>query len=321
LRRYAKSDEEVKEYYEKFQESKYYVQPPDSLYPFFYYDGKSPCLISCYIDKCYDFFSDDPIAELKKQLLKPYFKRYAFNYYLGHLESDIKIDSLLKNDTEETAKAIAALSEHKENLRHFVAFFIKYDMLINELIEYLERLYQGMLLFHKKNIMLLDKAVKGFYGCFDKVRKLFNITERIDLNKQLFSLCFVHRYAFTYQKSKESNRHIFIIGIDVDDYFENAGAYKHISALTFGNAIGTKLKFDIIEELRKGDKTISQLSKKLFVSRTTIDRFMQSLRTEMVVNITRKKGAEIYYALSPEYFSSAKSVIDKYIDDLLNDLC
>jgi hypothetical protein len=76
------------------------------------------------------------------------------------------------------------------------------------------------------------------------------------------------RYAFTYQKSKESKA-FFIIGIDVDDYFENAGV-QALSALTFGNAIGTKLKFDIIEELRKGIKQYPSFQK-AFCFQTTID--------------------------------------------------
>ncbi len=319
-RRYAKADEDVFTYYKRFRESKAWISPSERFFPFFYFDGKSPCLMSGYLEQCLTV-TTDPFSELKKQLRKPYFKRYAYYYYLGKLEPDIKTEGVLEMNPEETAKAIAALSEHKENLKHFAGFFTRFEELLAELIDYLSQLYQGMLQFHKKYAMMLDQAVSGFLACKDRVIKSLEIKDHPELEKQAFSLCLIHQYAFLSKKNPVKNAYLFIIGINVEDFLINHGLFKHLSAFQFGSSIGTKLKYDIIEELRKGEKTISQLSKTLYVSRTTIDRVMQTLHADMAVSIGRKNGAEKYYALNSEYFASAKSVLIQYIDELLADLC
>ena len=74
---------------------------------------------------------------------------------------------------------------------------------------------------------------------------------------------------------------------------------------------------DIINALTVEPLTITQLSFKLYASRTTVDRLVGLLYDNMAVVVTKSNGNEKYYKINPEFFLAAKEVFNKKIDDLL----
>ena len=68
-------------YYE-FVNDKNVPEPSDDLYPFFYFDAKTPCVIRKYLDKYFDFFNGSIQSFVKLLKEKERLKRFVYNYYL-----------------------------------------------------------------------------------------------------------------------------------------------------------------------------------------------------------------------------------------------
>ena len=81
--------------------------------------------------------------------------------------------------------------------------------------------------------------------------------------------------------------------------------------------LGHDLRFEIIEQLKNGSMTISQLSNSIHVSRTSIMRNIATLIEENVIELTMIKGTEKYYELCPKYFEIAKTSVNQYIDFII----
>ena len=85
-------------------------------------------------------------------------------------------------------------------------------------------------------------------------------------------------------------------------------------------SFGNETKVDIIRELSKKEMTISQLSRKLHLSRSSIGRYVEDLVDEVAITRVKKVGADIYLRLNPEYLAQSKSVFVNYIDNILLEL-
>ena len=75
------------------------------------------------------------------------------------------------------------------------------------------------------------------------------------------------------------------------------------------------LRMDILDKLLEyNELTLSQLSRLLFASTTTIQRHLQLLMASRMILISKQETIQIYYALNKNYISSVHKVIDGYFD-------
>ena len=79
------------------------------------------------------------------------------------------------------------------------------------------------------------------------------------------------------------------------------------------------MKFDIINLLHLQDMTVSQLSRSLRVSRTSIYRYVDNLEKRSILTKVNKMGAEVYYQLNYEFFRIAKMILDQYLNSLFDE--
>nr|WP_283243828.1 winged helix-turn-helix domain-containing protein [Bianquea renquensis] len=72
----------------------------------------------------------------------------------------------------------------------------------------------------------------------------------------------------------------------------------------------------MLKILKKGDATVSQLSRIFHVSRTSIIRLVQALEKELIL-ISYRDGWEHYYRINYDYLFYAKQKIDTYFDGMM----
>ena len=92
--------------------------------------------------------------------------------------------------------------------------------------------------------------------------------------------------------------------------------YSFMTIESIMKSFGHTVKLDIIKELFKRDLTISQLSRALHVSRSSIGRYVDDLLEELTLTRIRKIGPEIYLHLNMEYIKRAKTIFNDFIDQL-----
>jgi DNA-binding transcriptional ArsR family regulator len=148
---------------------------------------------------------------------------------------------------------------------------------------------------------------------------MYQIDNQYAFKDDAFSLLMMQHFAIL-ENIVLNRKILFFFGANsIKSISKWLGDYSRISVVSFGKAFGNEVKYDIIQELRKGEKTVSQLSKKLFISRSTVDRYLLSLCDELVVKVVKKAGTEIYYSLNPYYVIAAKEEINRYLDGIWRD--
>lgn len=82
LKVYAEKEEDVFVFYDEFRKGKGAIDPPESLYPFFYYNLNRPCALSLHFFKYFDFFTGTYESYFNMFQDVGKFKRYMIFYYL-----------------------------------------------------------------------------------------------------------------------------------------------------------------------------------------------------------------------------------------------
>jgi DNA-binding transcriptional ArsR family regulator len=314
-----KNEDDLFFFYERFRMGKRKVDPPQKLYPFFYYDGKILSPIAVYFFKTFDFLTDNFKSFIEKLNLSE-FKKLCFSHYLAQYENEVDIEFILSGDVDSILKAVALMSVHNENLIYFVDFFRHFETLVCELVDYLTDLYGKMKSFHSKYVPTVFNEIYEEYLKNEEIlKKMYQIDNQYAFKDDAFSILMMQHFAIL-ENIVLNRKILFFFGANsIKSISKWLGDYSRISVVSFGKAFGNEVKYDIIQELRKGEKTVSQLSKKLFISRSTVDRYLLSLCDELVVKVVKKAGTEIYYSLNPYYVIAAKEEINRYLDGIWRD--
>ena len=315
---YLENESDIFENYFEFRK-KYAIDPSDNLFPFFYCDTKIPCVIKILFDNHFDFF-DGTVTSFLNLLKDKNFKRIVYYHYLDPLKKDIDIEAVLKGDAESTSYAVALLSAiHADYPKSFHLLFYKFDELIEELIAHMKTIIQKTNLYHGRKKNLFEGIVKNFLNSenINVIRKNYYDDRKIDFTKQIYAISLFNRIIIKTTAEKDK-RIVLLIGDKCSNTPTLYANYSHVTDLSAATTLSTETMRDIIGELEKGEKSITQLSMILPYARPTIDKFIGRLYDELAIKVSRKSGNEIYYEINHQYFIAAKEELIKACDKIIN---
>lgn len=305
--------------YDLFRLKKNNPSPPDSLYPFFHYSEHFGCVLTKLLLEKTDFFGDAIQDFFQKLEDKRSLKRFVFAHYL-HTFEGINMQKVLLAEGESVAKALTMLSQWIK-IDHFYYMFYHFNQLVDELITYLKSLLIEIEKFHAKN---KDKAdiIHSFASpdTASQVKRVCKISDEVNLENQTYSVCYLAQYVIMRRSTKGKRPYAFALGCNFSDILFQSMNYGYITVYSVIKSFGNETKVDIIRELSKKEMTISQLSRKLHLSRSSIGRYVEDLVDEVAITRVKKVGADIYLRLNPEYLAQSKSVFVNYIDNILLEL-
>lgn len=312
----AVKDSDIFACYDQMRKGNQPLTPSEDFYPFFYISLQEQSFMTAYFRKYFkfdistyrDFFSlfQDKHA-LKRALIFHYFDRY---------KDEINLDQLIDGDVLAVSKAMVHLREHGDRMNAFVRIFCDFDSLVEELVSYLEQLFHKVKLFHAKNKGLYGAAIENF--CKKEnlhvISKAYNL-EKIKVEELSFGICFVHPYICMFQFC-DSKMKSFVIGYHT--YLVTRQTIcPTVTAAMISRIYSNDIMESIIEALSVEELTITQLSMRLHVSRTTTDRLIGDLYNDLAVLIAKSNGNEKYYRVNPEFFLAGKEALNKKIDVFL----
>ena len=79
-------------------------------------------------------------------------------------------------------------------------------------------------------------------------------------------------------------------------------------------ALTHPVRLEIIDHLRMGEKTVSELVEEMAMPQSSISRHLRLMRTKGVVR-TRREGLNVYYELSNEKIVQAYDLIHQFVID------
>jgi len=315
---YAEKEDDIFLFYDEIRKGKNVIDPPESLYPFFFYDIKIPCVVTEYFHKKFDFFMNKhtDFSSIFKDV--DYFKRFVFFFYLEQ-HKEININAALKGDTIEIGKALVAMRQHGERANTFVYLFNNFDQLVEELIRYLNKLHHKMKLFHGKKKGHYQETIDRFCSNdnINILKKTYGIKDKVNILKQTFSVSFMQQYRYLLSSKNNDSNYSFVVGYRSHVVVPKYLNYNFLTPITAAIIYTNPLMNSIIRALKKEELTITKLAIKLAMSRATADRLIGILYDDLAIQITRTIGNEKYYRLNPEYFLAIKSVLVQDIDDIL----
>jgi DNA-binding transcriptional ArsR family regulator len=309
-------------YYNQFRTRKRFADPPMSFLPFFCFRQSYLKFFPLfeYFWNNYDFSSNSSDAFFQS-LKSEDFRRFCFNHYLQESLQESEISDVLQGDVRAKLNAIALLSGHEKNLVHFVDFFMNFDALTDELVKSLTACYEKMKAFHKIVIPDIFNAVNSDLQVNEAaLRGIHSIDSSVSLKDELYSIHLIEHYSMTLKKYNGNKSYLFFMGASYKNSIDKWGDYGQINIVSFAQAFSNEVKYDIIKELRNGEQTVSQLAKKLYISRSTVDRYLISLYKNLIVTVSKKVGTEIFYQLNPNYIIAAKDKITHELDEIYKDI-
>ena len=146
-----------------------------------------------------------------------------------------------------------------------------------------------------------------------QVKRACMIDDEINFENQTYSVCYLDQYLIMKRSTQGKKPFAFLLGCNYSDVLSQAIDYRYITIYSVIKSYGNDTKIEIIRELSKREMTISQLSRKLHLSRSSIGRYVAVVRVKRV-------GADIYLRLNPEYFIQSKSAFINYVDNILLEL-
>lgn len=196
----------------------------------------------------------------------------------------------------------------------YTELFYHFENVVEELIRYLDNVMFYMVKYHKNRLADSHRTLQELFIDDIKVsqfKKAHSLEENLRLESQTYSICYMNPYITMYQ-GKE-NGYIFIFGNRMLDhiggYVQYAYRYRYIKPQRTMQLLGHEYTMKMLKILKKGDATVSQLSRIFHVSRTSIIRLVQALEKELIL-ISYRDGWEHYYRINYDYlFYASKKLI------------
>ena len=308
-------------HYDRLRTTVRVPDPPDRLFPLFYYNGRRSCVMTAYFNKNFDYFNDTVDDFYFKLLDKSKFKKFAMNYYFRTEFNDRELQKLCLSDGETVLKAATILSEIVD-IKYYTDFFYHFSDLIDAAIEFFTNLLPFIQAYHSHHKTETAEILDRFISVDNQrlVRKSLikdDEDDNINLENQVYTVCYLNQYIVASYCT--NHKYIFILGSDWPVLISQALDYHHVSMQSIMNSLGHSTKVEIVNELRKKDMTISQLARALQLARTSISRYVEDLLDELVIVKSRKSGPEIYYRLNVTYLRYAKDTFNQFLDQVILD--
>lgn len=294
------------------------LTPPKSTYLFFFFDGSRPCpLSSQFFNGYYSQYKDyrNRISNV------PIFKKFILGYYFNELVGAENTELIMHGDGETITNSILLLIKKlhiNENYYDiFSALCYNFGKVVKELLDYLDLLYDRMAQYHNHRITQSKRIIKNFFQDNKKqnlLQKYLILDSDFEFKTQLYSVCYMQPYVII--SSKNDRQYTFIIGCNMLEQLDNRLHYNYIRATRSIQILGRVHVDEIINCLRQGPKTISQIARSLILARTSIGRIVYELSDELVLT-SYKKGSEIYYQLNYAYFEQVRNKLIRYIDEII----
>lgn len=311
-------------YYNHFRTGRNKMEPSSKFFPFFCYQ---PVYLETYpmfyyFWDHYDFANNDSPGFLDS-LRSEEFRRYCLRFYLRDYQNKIDVDAIMRNDIKNSLRAMALFSRSGSNVDCFVDYLCSFNELVDELVPYLTECYKKMKSLHNHVApKLFDKVDSITARHEETLRRIHDIPESEKLDDQHYTIHLIENFDLLCKRYKDSSSQHYLIFMSEnhEKMLMHWGDTSAISLCSFGQDIGSQNKYDIVQELRKGERTASELSRILYISRSTIDRCLKSLQENLVVTVSKKIGTGIYFALNPKYFFAAKVRLARDINGILEDI-
>ncbi len=309
-------------YYDDLRRSKNKLNPPDCLYPFFHLYKQQACVLAEYLHLEFNFFEDTVDSFLYKIKHTPSFKNLVYSYYLSDLQDQVSINEIQRRNGESIACALALLSK-RVDIDHFAFLFYHFSSLVDMLITYINQLRTQIESLHTQLKSKTHHFIQEFLSEDNQaIVRRCKPDKMSDLNKfeaQTYSVCYLHKYLIMRTRNATTGRYAFLLGCDSGSVLQRLQVvdYGYMSATSVLVSLGHEIKLEILHELQYRDMTISQLSRKLNLARTSISRYVEALASELVIARIEKRGSEVYYRINPEYLHRAKPLLNQYLDALL----
>lgn len=317
FKQFADKDSDIFLYYNEFHNDKNSITPKDDLYPFFYFNNQGASFITETFRKDFDFSKDTFIEFINILQNKKLLKRRIIYYYFDEHKDKLSVESLISGDAVAITEAMSYLQHHGFKAKTFVRVFWDFDNLVDELIRYFEHMVHKLRIFHAKHKDVCNASIKRF--CSEENVNTFNRSHpRFYFNpdKQIFGISLFNPYVTIYQYG-EKNFNGFIIGWNSFVCLSIFANYDHITYSSISKIFANEVMDDIINALSEEELTITKLSMKLNVSRTTVDKFVRILYDELAILISDSNGNEKYYKVNPKFFIVAKDEFNKKINNLI----
>ena len=317
---FSKSPKSALYYYDQLRAGKQKFEPYAQWYPLFLRKQSSANYYP-FFKYFWDNFDYNASMDTFVQSLKTdAFKRCCFEHTLSNYSSDVNVENVLLGDLSECLRAAAFLAKDGEDVIDFVQYLTRFEDLIEEIIPYLLSLHRRMKTFHARHVSaLLTNLESVFSESETDVRLMHNVGNEISLSEQSYTVCFMEHLVLSCKKLGD-NKLFFFTGASGKDSLKLWEETFGINLLSFGSELGNDTKYDIVQTLRKGERTISQIAKLLYTSRSTVERGVVALQRAHVLSVAKHIGVETYYKINPNYFIAAKAKLQKDIDDILNDI-
>ena len=124
------------------------IDPPPSLYPFFYQDKNADCLLTNFFVKDIDYFVDSIEDFFRKVSNRQDFRSYVFKFYFSKYKDTIDMNRILCSEGESLAKALVTLGQTIENMAPFIHMVYHFNAVVDELVQYMHALIPAIEMYH-----------------------------------------------------------------------------------------------------------------------------------------------------------------------------
>ena len=308
-------------WYDRFRMGKRRLDPPETLYPFFCYDAKAASFVSFtplfqFFWEHYDFQRCDTPAFLDA-LTGEAFRRFCLSFYLDGHAGKPDLEAVLRGEPDSCMRAMALLSAQGEKLPAFVDLFLHFDRLAAQLRAYMTDCCERMAAFHRKYVPpLLDGLCTAYQTNEAAIRRMLNAAAAGPPETQRFTVHLIEHLVLLCKPLGGQAGDLLFFGANSGTTIRRWGDFGNASILAFGKAFGNEVKYNVIQTLCHGACTVSQLARALYVSRSTMDRCLHDLADSRIVRVSKRVGAETYYALDRDYFFVIREVVNRVLDEI-----
>ena len=294
------------EYFDEIKDKLDFI--PKDIYPILYFDGEKAAPISSFflykvnkenldLEGFIDIINDDNI-----------FKKYLFDYIF-----DIDFELAGINLIHERISNMDVSIEYKFELLKLIQ---NYDNVKDILIRTLQRIYPLVSKLHDKHIVTINSVFNTAEK--EDMKNRYANHWNIDKNRiknSLVGYSLINKYLIFY--TSKFNTQI-VLGINNIENLLRKVDESQVSHIKFLNTLSNETKIEIIEKLYEyRELTKADLGSMLYVSNSTIGRYVDDLFGKSLIMMSRHESVKIYFSINKDYFKLIKPVLNNFIDKLI----
>ena len=327
---YYNSDDIERDFYNKYDDHEFMMRcysqikesitPPEFLRPLFYCNKSSSTIISEFFAEEIDF-STDTIDSFCDKLLRSV--DILYQRTLDRIFSDYQKD---KTKAIYPSVAPAGYLEAINNLKMDAEFKLQVSLLIGN-FSYAISAFTGLLkntylhvdLLHRKYQQEIDQEFVQIQ-C-ESNRKLYEEefqygTEQYD--DAIIGISLLNQFILM-DSGKEEKSINLLLGLKHEMALDSTRTFQTLTLTQFLVACGNDFRLKILYAISEaGEMTLSQLSKALKTSPTTLLRHVEVLLDNRIIYIHRRDGLQIFYKVNSKAFLYMTPHIESFMKTMSN---